>query len=122
MNLQSGTSSTQGPCTLTLQSGGNLVLTNILLETVWSSASAVSWPLYPAWPGFSGSLETVPAPPQAAAVTAAPPASVNWPLGSVIQCLAPGGQSLGSAYTAIQASISTETGPTSFECLYWTQV
>ena len=50
------------PTLISTQSVGNLVLTNFLLEPVWTSASAPSWPMYPSWPGFSG-LAQVPAPP-----------------------------------------------------------
>ena len=78
--------------------------------------------MYPGWPGFSG-YDTVAAAPAAPAVTASEPASVSWPLGSVIQCVAEGGQSLGNAYTAITVTEGiSPAGPLSFECLNWTQV
>ena len=103
------------------QNNGDLVLTNVFLETVWTSGTALPGP-----PPNTNTYDYVPTnsayasptfsivnsayvyvPPTAPEVTVVPQAgSIVWPLGSVVQCLLQNG-SLGTAYLSIPTSATT---------------
>ena len=106
-----------------MQNDGKLVLTNVLLETIWTMGfpepddawtwsktgtvtnPAYSLPLIVDEPINGGTIRYLP--PNASTVTVVPKAgSIMWPLGSVVQCLLQNG-SLGTAFLSIPTSAET---------------
>ena len=107
-----------------MQNDGKLVLTDVLLETIWymmpgynhNNANTIFSPSTTTLTDPNYSLPTtfvdesknggtfVYTPPTASVVTVVPEAgTIMWPLGSVVQCLLNNG-SLGTAYLSIPTS------------------